>query len=110
MVAKVEKMRLKKEISEKEATETIQLATEIQKLVLTKDLQPTVTTRYTRTAFQNGRDSSVRMSLDTNLHMILEHGYENDKWGRDLGIAVKDTEVHHFSYAILEVKLNQGPE
>src|SRR4051812_24484856 len=91
-------------------------------------LIPTLTTRYMRTAFQLGRDSTVRVSLDTgeiisscnllpflfsiltvveDLHMILEKGYEGGRWGRELdSVPVEESDICRFPYAILEVKLN----
>jgi hypothetical protein len=40
--------------------------------------------------------------------MILEHGFEGDRWGRDLNsVQPSDkSQVSWFPYAILEVKLN----
>jgi SPX domain protein involved in polyphosphate accumulation len=77
---KLKKALQRKEMKEKEVQETLKLSHEIQDLILSKKLQPTVITRYTRTAFQLGRDATVRMSLDTDLHMIAEHGYQGNRY------------------------------
>jgi hypothetical protein len=49
------------------------LFAEIQQQIDTKQLRPMVRTQYTRTAFQIPFDSTVRISLDTNLTMIKEN-------------------------------------
>ena len=47
--------------------------TEAQKVVDSKQLRPAIRTQYMRTAFQIPFDSTVRVSLDTNLVMIKEN-------------------------------------
>ena len=49
-----------------------QLYKEIQNAVITQMLRPVVRTFYKRSAFQLPNDSSVRISLDTNLVMLRE--------------------------------------
>ena len=49
------------------------LFAEIQQQIDTKQLRPMVRTQYLRTAFQIPFDSTVRISLDTNLTMIKEN-------------------------------------
>ena len=46
---------------------------EAQKAVDSKQLRPMIRTQYMRTAFQIPFDSTVRVSLDTNLVMIKEN-------------------------------------
>ena len=46
---------------------------ETQKVVDAKQLRPMIRTQYMRTAFQIPFDSTVRVSLDTNLCMIKEN-------------------------------------
>ena len=46
---------------------------EAQKVVDAKQLRPMIRTQYMRTAFQIPFDSTVRISLDTNLCMIKEN-------------------------------------
>jgi hypothetical protein len=61
-----------------------------------------------RTAFQIPFDATVRVSLDTNLCMISERGYdlENGKrWHRDPAVPIQNTEIARFPHAVLEVKL-----
>ena len=50
-----------------------QLFAEIQQQIDTKQLRPMIRTQYLRTAFQIPFDSTVRISLDTNLTMIKEN-------------------------------------
>lgn len=108
MKDKLDKMLANKDISEKEYESTLTLANEIQSAVVDRKLQPTMTTRYERSAFQLEGDATVRVSLDTRLDLITEHGYRNNKWGRDLTneAAIPDNEIHHFPHAVLEIKLS----
>ncbi len=46
---------------------------EAQRVVDAKQLRPMIRTQYMRTAFQIPFDSTVRVSLDTNLCMIKEN-------------------------------------
>ena len=52
------------------------LVREMVQVVQTKQLVPTMRTQYMRTAFQIPFDATVRISLDTNLCMISERGYD----------------------------------
>ena len=58
METHLNKLKERKQISEKEWKESIALSTEIQNSILEQKLQPAVTTRYIRTAFQQGRDNT----------------------------------------------------
>jgi SPX domain protein involved in polyphosphate accumulation/uncharacterized membrane protein YidH (DUF202 family) len=71
---------------------------EIQTAIVVRKLRPMVRTCYKRVAFQLPNDSSVRISLDTDLCMIKEN---TDHWRR-LDINIDD--IVRFPYAILEVK------
>jgi uncharacterized membrane protein YidH (DUF202 family) len=108
MIDKLNKMKATNAISEKEYNETLALANEIQESVLNRKLQPTMTSRYERTAFQLEGNATVRVSLDTRLDLITEHGYRNNRWGRDLTneAAIADSEICHFPHAVLEIKLS----
>mmetsp|Transcript_22465 Transcript_22465/g.53899 ORF Transcript_22465/g.53899 Transcript_22465/m.53899 type:complete len:971 (+) Transcript_22465:80-2992(+) len=86
------------------------LFSQIARVIESKQLGPTVRTQYMRTAFQIPFDSSVRISLDTNLAMVREDtcGYAStitERWRRDERNPVKASEHTHFPHAILEVKL-----
>ena len=102
---------LKEGLSEEKAEKTRILAEEVQTSVMTKDLKPTLRTFYNRTAFQLPADASVRISLDTELTMIKEDVPSNRNWKRsDFDkkhpfTDLNETEVCHFPYAVLEVKL-----
>ncbi|KAI5186976.1 hypothetical protein NEHOM01_1834 [Nematocida homosporus] len=80
------------EIKSINASEAFPLYTEVLQMIRTHSLFPVVKTVYTRTAFQFPTDSSVRISMDTNLSMWIE---ETGKV---------------FPYAILEVKLEEGAD
>lgn len=61
-----------------------------------------------RTAFQIPFDATVRVSLDTNLCMISERGYDLKdmaQWHRDKHWVLEKNEIHRFPHAVLEIKL-----
>ncbi|KAJ2058136.1 hypothetical protein GGI17_005216 [Coemansia sp. S146] len=83
-----------------------------------QDLQDmeTLSTFYNRTAFQIPGDARVRISLDTELTMVREDGFDGKSragknWRRtDIGIdfpfpQLPENDVCRFPYAVLEVKL-----
>uniref|UniRef100_A0A7S3L3G9 Uncharacterized protein n=2 Tax=Amphora coffeiformis TaxID=265554 RepID=A0A7S3L3G9_9STRA len=97
--------------SQKEADEWETLVREITQVIAAKQLVPTVRTQCMRTAFQIPFDASVRISLDTNLCMISERGYDLQNmrvWHRDKSWVLEDNEIHRFPHAILEIKLEMG--
>jgi len=64
-----------------------------------------------RTAFQIPFDATVRVSLDTNLCMISERGYDLENmhvWHRDKSAVLEQNELHRFPHAVLEIKLELG--
>jgi len=83
--------------------EAVQLAREIQAVVLQRRLRPSVRTHYMRTAFQKTGDATVRCSLDTELCMALER-CASDRWRRE-GSLQSLHEVTQFPHAVLEIKL-----
>ena len=92
----------------KEADEWEKLAREVTQVCASKQLVPTVRTQCMRTAFQIPFDATVRISLDTNLCMLSERGYdlENMKvWHRDPSWILQPNEIHRFPHAVLEIKL-----
>lgn len=98
--------------SEAEISKFISLFDEVQKQVDSKQLEPFVRTIYMRTAFQIPYDSSVRISLDTNLRMMKENPTEGrncieaGRWFRDPVLPVHHDEITHFPHGILEIKLS----
>ena len=106
---KEEKQKMKdKGKKDAECNEYETLANEICQAVNSKVLVPTMRTQYMRTAFQIPFDATVRVSLDTNLCMINERGYdlENGKrWRRDPAKALKHNDITRFPHAVLEIKL-----
>ncbi|KAL3810985.1 hypothetical protein ACHAXA_008571 [Cyclostephanos tholiformis] len=87
------------------------LVREMVQVVQTKQLMPTMRTQYMRTAFQIPFDATVRISLDTNLCMISERGYDTEggaKWYRDPEKPLMDNEITRFPHAVLEVKIELG--
>lgn len=91
---------------------------EIQSVIINKNLRPMVRTFYKRNAFQLPNDSSVRISLDTNLTMIREcsgdefqeNKFPLGQWRRpdvycDWPFAdVQEDDVVRFPHAVLEIK------
>jgi uncharacterized membrane protein YidH (DUF202 family) len=102
------KQMMEKGKSQKEIDEWEQLAREVTQVCASKQLVPTVRTQCMRTAFQIPFDATVRVSLDTNLCMISERGYDlqNMKvWHRDPSWILQPNEMHRFPHAVLEIKL-----
>ncbi|EIE21857.1 hypothetical protein COCSUDRAFT_47964 [Coccomyxa subellipsoidea C-169] len=98
--------------SEGEIAKFSKLFGEIQQQIDTKQLRPMIRTQYLRTAFQIPFDSTVRISLDTNLTMIKENPDDGPtctvagRWYRDPTLPVPRTEVTRFPHGVLEVKLS----
>mmetsp|Transcript_6886 Transcript_6886/g.7970 ORF Transcript_6886/g.7970 Transcript_6886/m.7970 type:complete len:733 (-) Transcript_6886:165-2363(-) len=84
------------------------LVREVTQVISSKQLVPTMRTQYMRTAFQIPFDATVRISLDTNLCMISERGYDlkgKTVWHRDSNLTLARDEITRFPHAVLEVKL-----
>lgn len=97
--------------SQKEADEWETLVREITQVIASKQLVPTMRTQCMRTAFQIPFDATVRVSLDTNLCMISERGYDLQDmtvWHRDKDWVLEKNEIHRFPHAVLEIKLEMG--
>ena len=85
-----------------------QLATEICSAISNKQLRPVMRTQYMRTAFQIPYDATVRISLDSNLTMLVDRTKataDGLAWYRDPNEPVPLNEITRFPHAILEVKL-----
>lgn len=94
--------------SQKEVDEWENLVREITQVIASKQLVPTVRTQCMRTAFQIPFDATVRISLDTNLCMISERGYDLQDmkvWHRDPRWVLEDNQITRFPHAVLEIKL-----
>ena len=97
---------------EEEVAKFVALFEEVAAQVDAKQLAPVLRTQYQRTAFQIPYDSTVRVSLDTNLVMLKENPddgppcLEAGRWFRDPALPVSRTEVTRFPHAVLEVKLS----
>lgn len=94
--------------SDKEVEEWETLVREITQVCVSKQLVPTVRTQCMRTAFQIPFDATVRVSLDTNLCMISERGYDLQDmkvWYRDPSWILENTDITRFPHAVLEIKL-----
>ena len=84
------------------------LSREITQAISSKQLVPTMRTQYMRTAFQIPFDATVRVSLDTNLCMISERGYDLKNmtvWHRDPNQTIDHNQITRFPHAVLEIKL-----
>ena len=102
--------------TKKEREEAEALVRECQYFMIKRKLKPAVQSFYNRTAFQLPGDARVRISLDTELILILEdnwdeHKCSGDSWHQmDIGVdwpfnQLPTGDVERFPYAILEVKL-----
>ena len=108
---KREQMLKKKKMTQAEVEDWETLVREMVQVVQTKQLVPTMRTQYMRTAFQIPFDATVRISLDTNLTLISERGYDTEggaKWFRDPDTPCATNEITRFPHAVLEVKLELG--
>ncbi|KAL7581696.1 hypothetical protein ACA910_022239 [Epithemia clementina (nom. ined.)] len=99
--------------SPKEVEEWYTLVQEVSQVIVSKQLVPTMRTQCMRTAFQIPFDATVRVSLDTNLCMISERGYDLQNmqvWHRDKSWVLNKNEITRFPHAVLEIKLemNEG--
>ncbi|CAD25502.1 putative POLYPHOSPHATE SYNTHETASE VTC4 [Encephalitozoon cuniculi GB-M1] len=97
---------------------------EVQSSIVNRGLRPVVRTFYRRSAFQIPNDSSVRVSLDTDLCMIKECSdaeivnptYPITRWRRsDVNCDfpfrnVPKSEIVRFPHAILEIKTQNFDE
>lgn len=96
-----------KHVSRLNGKEIKYLYDEIQGAIVKHTLKPKIRTFYKRISFQIPNDSTIRLSLDTNLCMIKENG---ENWRRtDIMCEwpfrqLEDTEIVRFPHAILEVK------
>lgn len=97
----VEKLRAKK-ASEVEVEKFKSLAEEILSKVQSYEMKPVLRTQCARAAFQRGLDQSVRVSIDTQVHMTAEDFGMSHHW-RYVGSDPPGR--HDFPYAIVEVKL-----
>jgi SPX domain protein involved in polyphosphate accumulation/uncharacterized membrane protein YidH (DUF202 family) len=110
-IAEKKQAMLESGTSQKEADEWETLVREITQVIVSKQLVPTMRTQCMRTAFQIPFDATVRVSLDTNLCMISERGYELEDmkvWHRDSSWVLEPNEIHRFPHAVLEIKLELG--
>ena len=95
----------------------LRLLDEVQQLISTKSLVPTVRSQCHRTAFQLERSNAVRASIDTNLCLISEVQKDEDgdpldasakgdaRWYRDASKNIPKNEITRFPFAVLELKL-----
>lgn len=94
---------------------------DIQKFILSNDLQPVLRANYTRSAYQKPLDDRVRVSIDTNLVFVREDSLDTerpcrnpDDWHRgDIDSAkfedrfanINKGEISRFPFAVLEIKV-----
>ncbi|EGS23167.1 uncharacterized protein CTHT_0008280 [Thermochaetoides thermophila DSM 1495] len=95
----------------------------ISEFVRENKLEPVVRANYVRTAFQKPGDDRVRILIDTDIVFIREDTLDRDRpcrnpreWHRlDIDNAnmtypfhnINQSEVSHFPYAVLEIKLRE---
>ncbi|ORY45636.1 hypothetical protein BCR33DRAFT_697168 [Rhizoclosmatium globosum] len=107
----VAELRAKGKKKEKDLQDMQKLGDEVQQMVLNQKLKPMIRTSYNRTAFQLPADARVRISLDTDLTLVREDGFERNQgnWRRmETGFPFKELpkeDVIYFPYAVLEIKL-----
>eukprot|EP00331_Platyophrya_macrostoma_P005047 CAMPEP_0176421702 /NCGR_PEP_ID=MMETSP0127-20121128/9327_1 /TAXON_ID=938130 /ORGANISM="Platyophrya macrostoma, Strain WH" /LENGTH=771 /DNA_ID=CAMNT_0017802475 /DNA_START=67 /DNA_END=2382 /DNA_ORIENTATION=- len=97
----VAKLRAK-QASEKEVEKFKSLAEEILSKVQSYDLKPVLRTQCARAAFQRGQDQSVRVSIDTQVHVTAEDFGMSHHWRYEGNDPPGRSDM---AYAIVEVKL-----
>ncbi|KAH7623032.1 hypothetical protein Ndes2526B_g02326 [Nannochloris sp. 'desiccata'] len=94
-----------------EVENNVELFTEVQKVIDSKQLKPMVRTQYMRTLFQIPFEPTVRIKLDTNICMIKENPEDgpsctiSGRWYRDPSVPIQRTEITRFPHAVLELNL-----
>ncbi|KAL0024932.1 hypothetical protein WJX77_004294 [Trebouxia sp. C0004] len=81
---------------------------ETQQWINSENQAPVLRTLCNRAAFQASSNNEVRISLDSQLHMIRESGASPKQpgdWCSDLGGVLGSGDVTHFQYDVAEVKL-----
>ncbi|ESW96356.1 hypothetical protein KL918_000310 [Ogataea parapolymorpha] len=93
---------------------------ELQQFIRENDLQPTLRTVHTRTAFQMPGDDRVRITIDSDILFIREDSFDPDRpirnpreWHRmDIDSTIDDPysllrkgEYAKFPYSVMEIKL-----
>jgi len=94
-------------LEEKAAGKAMELAIEMQKMIVAKQLKPKIRTSYHRTAFQQKSSNQVRLSLDYPLYLFEETAATqpggpsvDDFWSQ----LDAPCDVQPFNFGVLEVK------
>eukprot|EP00727_Mastigamoeba_balamuthi_P008032 m51a1_g385 hypothetical protein (669) ;mRNA; r:679435-682536 len=103
-VEEMKQKMLKDGASERKVEQVVGLGERVVTAINEKHLVPFVRTAYNRVAFQKPDTAAVRISLDTELCMILERDKTGNGWRRT-DKDIPETEIIRFPYAVLEVKL-----
>eukprot|EP00276_Gloeochaete_wittrockiana_P002014 CAMPEP_0184671336 /NCGR_PEP_ID=MMETSP0308-20130426/85437_1 /TAXON_ID=38269 /ORGANISM="Gloeochaete witrockiana, Strain SAG 46.84" /LENGTH=985 /DNA_ID=CAMNT_0027118437 /DNA_START=121 /DNA_END=3075 /DNA_ORIENTATION=+ len=104
---------IRKKKLEAAVEELAELSSEVQHAIITRKLSPIIRTQYRRVAFQVPGNANVRISLDTDMCLLMERGKPpvqgeyGTNWHRGYRPAQEfpANECIRFPYAILEVKL-----
>ena len=88
-----------------------ELLSSVMKQICEENQEILMRTTYSRTAFQNATENTVRISLDTNLCMTRERGYQtSSSWCRDFqSHPLHKDDVAQFPYGVVEIKLQASP-
>jgi uncharacterized membrane protein YidH (DUF202 family) len=94
-----------------EGAKDAELLTGVMEEIRDEQQEILMRTTYSRTAFQNATENTVRISLDTNLCMTKEYGYQTaESWCRDMGsFPLREDDVAQFPYGVVEIKLQASP-
>jgi len=106
---KLENMVLRKQLKEDKAERMKVTSFDIQSEIVTKRLGPAVRTVCRRSAFQQGKDQRLRLSLDTNLHMLDELPAWPNSWYRDMDQPLTKNDIVTFGFGVLEIKTQEEP-
>ena len=110
----MDKMReINPSITKSELSNFCKLAKDVKMLINDKDVKPVLQTQCTRTSFQESSTSEIRISMDTNLCMMIKDERttpNKEKWHITNLPDNSSNYITRVPYAILELKLQIDDE
>ncbi|KAJ1565728.1 vacuolar transporter chaperone, partial [Nowakowskiella sp. JEL0078] len=110
----IDYQKTEKQMEEGDLEKLRVVATEIQELIIAKQLKPVVRTIYNRITFEMPGDSRLQVCLDSDVVAIREDNFDSvrsgDYWRRLDITNVKHEDVLNFKFATLEVKIQKDSQ
>eukprot|EP00002_Diphylleia_rotans_P001471 TRINITY_DN10814_c0_g1_i1.p1 TRINITY_DN10814_c0_g1~~TRINITY_DN10814_c0_g1_i1.p1 ORF type:complete len:697 (+),score=129.19 TRINITY_DN10814_c0_g1_i1:45-2135(+) len=92
-------------VNEDQIDKDIRLTKDIQSTIEKKELVSTIRTAFTRTTFQYANNKSLRITLDTNVNMMIEK-CRMGEWKRDTRKSrIPESHIARFPFAVLKIKI-----